>query len=131
MLIQLVWRERLRRRGIEVDEIQKKWQGHSGVYAVDAPAYFGESSLWTPYSTWSSRAALHEYTIRVKSQVEVVSIPRLAIAVCIQKFSPWLRNRFEVFQQAVLAEKDCFLVDKHSQVSSKPSSRVQLSWQFL
>ena len=119
MLIQLVWRERIRRRGGGAD-VQKKSQGHT-CYAVDAPAYFGESSLWTPYSTWTTRAAIHEYTIRVKSQVEVVNIPRLAIAVCIEKFSPWLRNRFEVFQAAVLHDRD-FLADKESQVSTKPSS---------
>lgn len=124
MLIQLVWRERIRRRGGGAD-VQKKSQGHT-CYAVDAPAYFGESSLWTPYSTWTTRAAIHEYTIRVKSQVEVVNIPRLAIAVCIEKFSPWLRNRFEVFQAAVLHDRD-FLADKESQVSTKPSDVPLLS----
>ena len=118
MLIQLVWRERMRRRGGGAD-VQKKSQGHT-CYAVDAPAYFGESCLWTPYSTWTTRAAIHEYTIRVKSQVEVVNIPRLAIAVCIEKFSPWLRNRFEVFQAAVLHDRD--FLEKESQVSTKPSS---------
>lgn len=119
MLIQLVWRQRKERRG-DV-EINKKWQGHT-CYTIDAPAYFGESMLWTPLSTWTTRATLHEYTVRVKTQVEIVSIPKVALAMCIDKFSPWMRNRFEVFQAAVLDERDSTSQDKESQVSEKPSN---------
>lgn len=121
MLIQLVWREKMRRRGIE-SEVDKNCKGNT-CYTVDAPAYFGESCLWTPLSTWSTRAVLHDYTIRVKSQVEIVSIPRVAVALCIEKFSPWLRSRFEVFQAAVLGEEK---EDKDSQVSTKPSPSALL-----
>lgn len=118
MLIQLVWRQRRERRG-DV-EVNKKWTGHT-CYTIDAPAYFGESMLWTPLSTWTTRATIHEYTVRVKTQVEIVSIPKVALAMCIDKFSPWMRNRFEVFQAAVLDEADSISQDKESQVSQKPS----------
>ena len=101
LLIQIVWRHRRQER---VDEIQKRRTLRNSCYAVDAPAYFGESCLWAPIHTWGN-ALLHEYTIRVKSQVEIVCIPRSAIAMCIEKFSPWLRNRCEVFQSTVLEEK--------------------------
>jgi len=124
MLIQLVWRQRRERRG-DV-EINKKWKGHT-CYTIDAPAYFGESMLWTPLSTWTTRATLHEYTVRVKTQVEIVSIPKVALAMCIDKFSPWMRNRFEVFQAAVLDEADSISQDKESQVSQKPSDIPTLS----
>ncbi|CAK9072117.1 unnamed protein product [Durusdinium trenchii] len=102
MLIQLVWRERMRKK---LDEIHKKHRP-SSCYTIEAPAYFAESCLWPPLMTWSKRVCLHQYTVRVKSQVETVSIPRLAILLVIEKFSPWLRHRFEVFQAAVLEEKE-------------------------
>ncbi|CAK9046684.1 Potassium voltage-gated channel subfamily H member 2 (Ether-a-go-go-related gene potassium channel 1) (DERG) (ERG-1) (Eag-related protein 1) (Ether-a-go-go-related protein 1) (c-ERG) (Voltage-gated potassium channel subunit Kv11.1) [Durusdinium trenchii] len=104
MLIQLVWRERMRKK---LDEIHKKHRP-SSCYTIEAPAYFAES--------------LHQYTVRVKSQVETVSIPRLAILLVIEKFSPWLRHRFEVFQAAVLEEKESIGETVSPKFSGKQSS---------
>ncbi|CAJ1365474.1 unnamed protein product [Effrenium voratum] len=99
--IQSAWRDHIKSRR---NEGLKFGLLRVGGYPLDAPAYFGESCLWAPYSTWKRRAAIHRYTVRCKTQVEVVSVPRSAIGQCIEKFSPWLQNRFEVFQSAVLAD---------------------------
>lgn len=96
--IQAMWRDHQARTGV----IKHHHRNPFG-YPVDAPAYFGESSLWMPPATWKSQAILHGYTVRCKTQVELISIPRAAIGNCIENFSPWLLNRFEIFQSAVLA----------------------------
>jgi len=116
--IQTVWREHKARQGVS----QGGRHNPSG-YPLDAPAYFGESSLWVSWTTWRSQAALHTYTVRCKTQVELICIPRLAIAACLEKFSPWLPNRFEIFQSAVLKDQASRVSSSLSPLSSSLSPK--------
>jgi CRP-like cAMP-binding protein len=72
--------------------------------AVSAPAYFGESCLWeSPAAEWDSRPPRpHAYSAMCESRVELLHIPRQAVRELLQKFSPWLPERFEFFREAVV-----------------------------
>lgn len=70
---------------------------------VHAPAYFGEACLWAPLDTWGqAEPPLYLYTARCESRGELVYISRSVIQDIIERFSPWLPERFELFREAVL-----------------------------
>eukprot|EP00929_Paragymnodinium_shiwhaense_P007395 TRINITY_DN111296_c0_g1_i1.p1 TRINITY_DN111296_c0_g1~~TRINITY_DN111296_c0_g1_i1.p1 ORF type:complete len:947 (-),score=98.98 TRINITY_DN111296_c0_g1_i1:133-2973(-) len=69
-----------------------------------APTYFGESCLWAPLETWQDELAdpvLHAYSCQFTTRSEVITISRMAILQTIERFSPWLPNRFRIYQKAV------------------------------
>lgn len=68
MLIQLVWRERMRKK---LDEIHKKHRP-SSCYTIEAPAYFAESCLWPPLMTWSKRVC---FLARLSIQFVFLGVP--------------------------------------------------------
>jgi len=71
---------------------------------VSAPAYFGESCLWQPLEEWSTDVPpRYSYSARCESRCEVVYIAREAVKDLVNRFSPWLGERLDVFRTAVLA----------------------------
>lgn len=70
---------------------------------VRAPSYFGESCLWAPFSTWGeAEVPRHAYNARCECYCEFVCVERSDIQTMIERFSPWLDERFEMFREAVL-----------------------------
>merc|ERR1712032_647491 len=55
------------------------------------------------------------YTARCKSRGELVYIPRCAIQDLLERFSPWLVERFDYFRQAVVEGMHTFTEDGTSQ----------------
>eukprot|EP00747_Dinoflagellata_sp_TGD_P051034 gnl/TRDRNA2_/TRDRNA2_147119_c0_seq2.p1 gnl/TRDRNA2_/TRDRNA2_147119_c0~~gnl/TRDRNA2_/TRDRNA2_147119_c0_seq2.p1 ORF type:complete len:568 (-),score=68.50 gnl/TRDRNA2_/TRDRNA2_147119_c0_seq2:61-1764(-) len=89
-------------------------KGFAGMQSktVDAPAYFGESCLWVPMSQWGQEnAPLCMYSARCETQVEVVSIAQRSIAELLDRFSPWLGDRFEYFRDGVVAAMKPYYTD--------------------
>lgn len=104
--VQRIWREKhKRRRGRP--QLDQKDQARQGLKIsrmrsrhISAPAYFGESCLWQPIADWAD-PPLYLYTVRCESRGEIIYIPREAIQECLERFSPWLTERYEVFAGAV------------------------------
>jgi len=85
---------------------------------VSAPAYFGESCLWKPLEEWSSDVQpRYTYTAYCDSRCEVVYIARDAVKDVVDKFSPWLGERLDVFRTAIL--------DTHSNQEKHRDSKAQ------
>lgn len=102
--IQKAWRKRTvfnswKSRGTArcVSKLQSK--------KMRAPAYFGESCLWVPYKLWGEDQTEYLYSAVCAHRLtcELVEIPRSAVQEVIESFSPWLLERFEIFQQSVLS----------------------------
>jgi len=75
---------------------------------VPAPAYFGESCLWVPRARWASHTVRYKYTVTCMSRCDVLQVSRAAIEETVERFSPWLGQRLDFFQEAVLGQhKDC------------------------
>jgi len=69
---------------------------------VHAPAYLGESCLWHPLSEWDSEALIiKNYAAKAETRVELAYFTRGHIQEVLELFSPWLGDRFKVFQRAV------------------------------
>jgi len=101
MLIQRLWQRR-KMRFHKPKKVKK--MHHITSRTVPAPAYFGEACLWTPFDAWASEEPpSHTYSARCEAISEVMIIPRVEVRELIQRFSPWLRDRFETFRQEVLA----------------------------
>merc|ERR1712232_326981 len=67
-----------------------------------APAYFGESCLWAPIEEWGAGVpATYTYNVQCESRAELIYISRNMIKDVIDRFSPWLLERFETFREAV------------------------------
>lgn len=86
---------------------QAGWSGssskstHFQTTLVVAPAYFGESCLWQPYEDWLTKEPpVHRYSARCESRCELLCISRREIKTIIERFSPWLPERFQFFQEA-------------------------------
>lgn len=70
---------------------------------VHAPAYLGESCLWQSLSEWDSGPPqLYVYAARCETRGEFVYVSRAGVRGLLDRFSPWLPQRFEYFRQAVL-----------------------------
>jgi len=85
---------------------------------VTAPSYFGEACLMTPYAEWTSTPPLHLFTAQCETICEYVRIPRSLVKEVVDRFSPWLLYRFEIFlksldeQQIAISKADsCEQVD--------------------
>ena len=70
-------------------------------HLVEAPAFFGEGCLWVPFDDWDTDIPVHCYAARCEARVEVLSVDRSAMQVVIDRFSPWLAERFDLFRSAV------------------------------
>eukprot|EP00747_Dinoflagellata_sp_TGD_P110765 gnl/TRDRNA2_/TRDRNA2_171051_c0_seq5.p1 gnl/TRDRNA2_/TRDRNA2_171051_c0~~gnl/TRDRNA2_/TRDRNA2_171051_c0_seq5.p1 ORF type:complete len:250 (+),score=28.64 gnl/TRDRNA2_/TRDRNA2_171051_c0_seq5:151-900(+) len=70
---------------------------------VTAPAFFGESCLWMPLYMWDTTVQPFLYAARSETRGEIVCVPRSAIQVVIDGFSPWLAERFELFRESVIS----------------------------
>lgn len=75
--------------------------------SVPAPAYFGESCLWTDAQNWLVEEP-HQYLYSAwcVERSEVVLLPRSAIKEVLDKFSPWLEDRLKIFQENVRKQFD-------------------------
>jgi len=71
--------------------------------SVHAPAFFGEACFWVPYDEWQTNSLSFKYSARCESRAEIVLIAREVVWVIIQRYSPYLKDRFESFQRAVLS----------------------------
>eukprot|EP00427_Karlodinium_veneficum_P027435 CAMPEP_0169200972 /NCGR_PEP_ID=MMETSP1016-20121227/10156_1 /TAXON_ID=342587 /ORGANISM="Karlodinium micrum, Strain CCMP2283" /LENGTH=423 /DNA_ID=CAMNT_0009277861 /DNA_START=1231 /DNA_END=2502 /DNA_ORIENTATION=+ len=71
-------------------------------HMVYAPSYFGESCLWVPRWKWPDVAPKHMYNARCKKRADLVCIPRSAIDEILDRFAPWLPDRFEFFRKDVV-----------------------------
>lgn len=70
---------------------------------VHAPAYLGESCLWAPLADWGTTPPpRYPYTACCETRGEFVYIPRDAVKDIIDRFSPWLADRFEYFRVSVV-----------------------------
>merc|ERR1712137_1502844 len=70
---------------------------------IRSPAYFGESCLWVPFRDWTTKPVPRFlYTAMCHSRTELVYIPRSAVQNILERFSPWLVERFEFFQDSVM-----------------------------
>lgn len=76
---------------------------HMHSKTVHAPSYFGESCLWVPLERWESEPPpLYMYNARCESLVELVYISRDTVKDIVERFSPWLPQRFESFRETVI-----------------------------
>lgn len=72
--------------------------------SVRAPAYFGEACLWYPMDTWeTSPPPRFRYSARCETRTELVVVRRTQIHELLQRFSPWLGQRFNFYRDAVVA----------------------------
>lgn len=71
-------------------------------HMVHAPSYFGESCLWVPLNRWPHTIHKHMYNARCDKRGELVVVQRSALATVMQRFSPWLPERFEYFRESVV-----------------------------
>jgi len=119
-LIQRVWRLKICARAAEEQKkagkvssgrVGREIKGESLFRSVTrmhsrvmkAPAYFGESCLWVPYEEWGTAAPLpYMYTATAECRCELLYISRGAISAVVEKFSPWLLQRFDLFREAVV-----------------------------
>lgn len=93
---------------------------------VHAPAYLGESCLWTPYEDWDSApAARYPYSACCETRCEFAYLPRSAVKDIIERFSPWLGDRFEFFRQAVV--KNMMHEEDARKCSSKDTEHLSSS----
>jgi len=70
--------------------------------SIMAPAYLGESCLWTPCHEWDEvPPPRHMYHARCEDRAELVYISRSNLKSLLEHFSPWLPERFEDFRKAV------------------------------
>mmetsp|Transcript_78041 Transcript_78041/g.226417 ORF Transcript_78041/g.226417 Transcript_78041/m.226417 type:complete len:927 (-) Transcript_78041:119-2899(-) len=104
--VQRIWRAKQKRRkgrppqnsqdrakqGLKISRMKSRH--------ISAPAYFGEACLWQPLEDWSD-PPLYLYTVRCESRGEIIYIPRDAILQCLDRFSPWLLERYQTFAAAV------------------------------
>jgi len=102
---------------------------------VPGPAYFGESCLWVDRRDWALPGPRYQYSASCRTRAEVLSISRSAIGEVIDKFSPWLGERFEIFRAAVvsgqedldgivpLAPPDSSFVEGDAEVNSTEDAR--------
>eukprot|EP00927_Polykrikos_kofoidii_P054714 TRINITY_DN4909_c0_g1_i1.p1 TRINITY_DN4909_c0_g1~~TRINITY_DN4909_c0_g1_i1.p1 ORF type:complete len:817 (-),score=88.67 TRINITY_DN4909_c0_g1_i1:67-2517(-) len=102
-----IWRAKQSRRAdrIKAPSTAKHARSHIKSKAVWAPSYFGESCLWDQFDTWDSpnhSSPTYAYNVRCDTRVELIRIPRSAVKQLIDRFSPWLRNRFELFRVAMV-----------------------------
>lgn len=69
---------------------------------VSAPAYFGESCLWQPLADWDQEAPPpYMYTVRCETRGELIHISRSAVKQLLERFAPWLPERFSIFRDVV------------------------------
>ncbi|CAK0885031.1 unnamed protein product, partial [Prorocentrum cordatum] len=104
-MIQTSWRKRKNASRSNSPRRPRAGTAHSAVQTtpISAPAYFGEACLWHPIGDWETSAPdTFAYSARCESQVEVVYMKRTVVKAILDKFSPWLEDRFEVFRQAVV-----------------------------
>lgn len=103
--IQRRWKRKQKRRAMEAEtkeEAPKRLSAARSKY-VHAPAYLGESCLWQPLHEWESGPSHpYPYAARCESRGEFVYLSRGAVKGIIDRFSPWLEQRFEYFRQSVL-----------------------------
>eukprot|EP00928_Gymnodinium_smaydae_P029751 TRINITY_DN22317_c0_g3_i1.p1 TRINITY_DN22317_c0_g3~~TRINITY_DN22317_c0_g3_i1.p1 ORF type:complete len:872 (+),score=150.64 TRINITY_DN22317_c0_g3_i1:129-2618(+) len=115
LLVQRVWRKKIKARrkllGQAAQTPAVQAPAPSGPKSVSrmrsklmfAPAYFGESCLWVPYADWREQPPLpYMYTVTAETRSELLDIPRESIEACIEHFSPWLAERFEIFREGVI-----------------------------
>eukprot|EP00931_Biecheleriopsis_adriatica_P062971 TRINITY_DN38067_c0_g1_i1.p1 TRINITY_DN38067_c0_g1~~TRINITY_DN38067_c0_g1_i1.p1 ORF type:complete len:821 (-),score=108.15 TRINITY_DN38067_c0_g1_i1:53-2515(-) len=71
---------------------------------IPAPAYFGESCLWTPLEKWNDLAytSFYVYSARCLTRGQMMVVTRSSIHEVIDSFSPWLSERFEQFRRSVI-----------------------------
>lgn len=99
---------RIQRRWLErIGNIKRDRRGRGAkplleARSIEAPAYFGESCLWYPYTEWDSTRAPQAYTARCEMRCEILVLTRGQVKGIIEDFSPWLLTRFETFRKAVL-----------------------------
>eukprot|EP00929_Paragymnodinium_shiwhaense_P053315 TRINITY_DN26678_c0_g3_i1.p1 TRINITY_DN26678_c0_g3~~TRINITY_DN26678_c0_g3_i1.p1 ORF type:complete len:947 (-),score=182.98 TRINITY_DN26678_c0_g3_i1:199-3039(-) len=125
--IQRLWRMKKIRResGLSESHLHGHESGPSrskqlGTTFMNAPAYFGESCLWIPYAEWdTTEPGDCNYNVRCESRCELVVIPREKVKEIIQRFSPWLEERFEMFREAVVS---AIAADKGLVPSSKEAA---------
>merc|ERR1719506_1971134 len=104
------------RRSKAATYIQRRWKrnhgkaldipGKSGLSAarskfVHAPAYLGESCLWAPLEEWDHHSQPYLYAARCESRGEFCYLSRSSIKNIIDRFSPWLAQRYEYYRQTV------------------------------
>lgn len=109
--LQRRWRRKQQRREAEVAKTGSEAKSASkGVKLsaipttkIHAPAFLGESCLWTHPSSWDFDDRRHPYSAWCVERTEIVSIPRFAIQESLKKHSPWLEERLLFFQEKLQA----------------------------
>lgn len=104
LVVQKIWRDTAKRKANRGSNSGKAATSKMVSRTIEAPAFFGESCLWQPLSTWKDEgsAPSYVYGVECKTRCELVYIPRMAVLDVLGHFSPWLTERFEFFQKAVL-----------------------------
>jgi len=92
--------------------------------SIHAPAYFGEACLWVPLDKWSEQPPTYKYSVMCESRVEVLILQRSQLREVIDTYSPWLRERFETFQESVVnALKQAAKTDEQRNLAAQSFSR--------
>jgi len=108
IMIQRRWRKRPRMPNPKPSLLHhgSKWRATTmSSKTIAAPAYFGESCLWSPIEQWGKEdPPLYTYTARCESRCELVYIGREAIQEIVERFSPWLGERLETFRKSVVGQ---------------------------
>merc|ERR1719265_866919 len=100
---------RWRKKAVDASKVHrtKGALSESKTKFVHAPAYLGESCLWAPHEDWEGGPATrYPYSACCENRCEFVYIPRFVIKDIIDRFSPWLSDRFEYFRAAVVKSMD-------------------------
>jgi len=91
-------------------------------HVVHAPAYLGESCLWSSWGEWDEGDHRYAYNARCEVRAEVVCIPRAACKTILERFSPWLPERFEYFRNAVVSSLISYSEEDGTSLPTTPSN---------
>lgn len=101
--IQRRWKRKQKAQAVSAAQAHAKRLSAAKSKFVHAPAYFGESCLWVPLADWDGGDPVrYPYSACCETRGEFVYIPRSAVKDIIDKFSPWLADRFEFFRETVV-----------------------------
>lgn len=102
--VQRAWRRSQTRCSQKCSASPKEYINKMATKTVVAPAYLGESCMWLPLDEWGQTPTRYLYTAVCETLGETVFVPRSAIQDMLERFSPWLPDRFEFFRKNVAVD---------------------------
>lgn len=93
-------------------------------YCITSPAFFGESALWhVSLLDPDAETKTYGYSCQCEKLCETLEITQQHIRDILDRFSPWLRGRFERFTDYVVAHHDRQFGGSTGSSPKKPKSK--------